>query len=321
MKIIRWGIIGCGNVTEIKSGPAYLKTDGFTIGAVMRRDAEKAADYAMRHGIPKFYTDADALINDPEIDAVYIATPPDTHTYYGLKVAEAGKPCCIEKPMTPTYVEGVMLHEAFAQKRLPLFIAYYRRSLPRFIKVKNWLDDGRIGAVRQIRWNLSKPASAVDLSKAYNWRTDAKIAPGGYFDDLASHGMDLFVYLLGSIRNVSGISSNQQGLYDAKDTVAACWQHESGVTGAGNWNFGCATREDHVEIFGSKGKITFSVFEEEPIRLIETCGTTELFVPHPENIQLHHVENMREHLLGNKEHPSTGTTGLHTGWILEQIIS
>ncbi len=298
-----------------------MKTEGFTIGAVMRRDAEKAADYAQRHGILKFYTDADALINDPDIDAVYIATPPDTHTYFGLKVAAAGKPCCIEKPMTTTHLEGVALYEAFAKKDLPLFVAYYRRSLPRFLQVKQWLDNGLIGEARQLRWNLSKPASELDLSKKYNWRTDAKIAPGGYFDDLASHGMDLFVYLFGNVREVSGISSNQQGLYDAKDTVAACWQHESGVTGTGNWNFGCHTREDHVEIFGSKGKITFSVFEEEPIRLITGSGTTELFIPHPENIQLHHVENMREHLLGNKKHPSTGETGLHTGWILDRIIA
>src|SRR6187402_652554 len=100
-KNLRWGIIGCGSVTELKSGPAYQKTAGFSIEAVMRRDPEKVADYAKRHGIQKFYTDADALINDPEIDAVYIATPPDTHKYYGLKVAAAGKPCCIEKPMAP----------------------------------------------------------------------------------------------------------------------------------------------------------------------------------------------------------------------------
>ena len=102
-KVIRWGIIGCGNVTEVKSGPAYQKTEGFTIEAVMRRDAAKAADYAKRHGIAKHYSNADDLINDPEIDAIYIATPPDTHKYYGLKVAASGKPCCIEKPLAPNY--------------------------------------------------------------------------------------------------------------------------------------------------------------------------------------------------------------------------
>lgn len=120
-KLIRWGIIGCGNVTEVKSGPAYQKTEGFEVVAVMRRDAAKAEDYAKRHGISKYYTNADDLINDPKIDAVYIATPPDVHKYYGLKVATAGKICCIEKPLAPNYQDSLTIAEAFATKKIPPF--------------------------------------------------------------------------------------------------------------------------------------------------------------------------------------------------------
>jgi 1,5-anhydro-D-fructose reductase (1,5-anhydro-D-mannitol-forming) len=319
-KTIRWGIIGCGAVTEVKSGPAYQKTEGFTIEAVMRRDADKAADYAKRHGINKYYTDADALINDPEIDAIYIATPPDTHKYYGIKVAEAGKPCCIEKPLAPNYQDSLAIYEAFTNKKLPLFVAYYRRSLPRFEQIKTWLDTGAIGTVRHIRWHLSKPATPQDLSGNYNWRTDAAIATGGYFDDLASHGLDLFIHLLGNIKEVSGIGLNQQGLYSAKDSATACWLHESGITGTGSWNFGCYEREDKVEIFGSKGKITFSVFDNDPIVLSNEEGRTALNIKHPENIQLYHAQNMREHLLGNSVHPSNGLTASHTSWVMDSII-
>ena len=128
--LIKWGIIGCGNVTEIKSGPAYQKVPGFALHAVMRRDAALAQDYARRHHVPRFYGNADALINDPEIDAIYIATPPDSHHEYALKVAKAGKPCCIEKPMAPNYQECVEIEQAFRSKNIPLFVAYYRRSLP-----------------------------------------------------------------------------------------------------------------------------------------------------------------------------------------------
>jgi 1,5-anhydro-D-fructose reductase (1,5-anhydro-D-mannitol-forming) len=131
--IIRWGILGCSNVTEIKSGPAFQKTAGFKIEAVMRRDAAKAADYAKRHRINKYYTDADDLINDPKIDAIYIATPPDTHKYYGLKVALAGKICCIEKPLSPSYQDSLAISHSFKEKNIPLFVSYYRRSLPRFL--------------------------------------------------------------------------------------------------------------------------------------------------------------------------------------------
>ena len=319
-KVIRWGIIGCGNVTEVKSGPAYQKTEGFVIEAVMRRDAAKAADYAKRHGIAKHYSNADNLINDPEIDAIYIATPPDTHKYYGLKVAASGKPCCIEKPLAPNYQDCLAITEAFEQKNIPLFVAYYRRSLPRFQQVKTWIDTNQIGEVRHIRWHLSKPTSNQDLSGDYNWRTDATIATGGYFDDLASHGLDLFIYLLGNIKDVNGISTNQQGLYSAKDAVSACWLHESGITGTGSWNFGSSMREDKVEIYGSKGKITFSVFENDPLILTNDIEQKIINIEHPENIQLYHVQLIREHLLGNTTHPSTGITGAHTNWVMDKII-
>jgi len=320
IKVIRWGILGCGDVTELKSGPAYQKTAGFKIQAVMRRDAIKAADYAKRHNIDKFYSDADALINDPEIDAIYIATPPDTHHFYGLKVAAAGKICCIEKPLAPSYKESLEIYETFKAKNIPLFVAYYRRTLPRFEQIKTWLDDNKIGIVRSIRWNLTKTASPQDLSREYNWRTDAKVAPGGYFDDLASHGLDLFTFLLGDIKDVSGYSLNQQGLYSAKDAITACWLHESGITGNGNWNFGSNKREDSVEISGSKGKISFSVFENEPIKLINKEDEIELFIEHPENVQLHHVERIREQLLGNSSHPSNGLTASHTSWVMDNIL-
>ena len=318
--LIRWGILGCGNVTELKSGPAYQKTAGFKIVAVMRRDADKAADYAKRHNIAKYYSDANDLINDPEIDAIYIATPPDTHHFYGLKVALSGKICCIEKPLAPSYAASLEIHEAFKAKNIPLFTAYYRRTLPRFEQIKTWLDDNKIGEIRSIRWNLTKSASAQDLSGEYNWRTDAKVAPGGYFDDLASHGLDLFTHLLGNIKEVSGYSLNQQGLYSAQDAITACWLHESGITGNGNWNFGSSKREDFVEIAGSKGKITFSIFENNPIVLFNEDGETELYIEHPENVQLHHVGRIREHLLGNSTHPSNGLTASHTSWVMDKIL-
>ena len=317
---MRWGIIGCGDVTEVKSGPPYYKVDGFELFAVMRRDEEKAADYAKRHHVNKYYTNADALINDPEIDAVYIATPPDSHKKYGLKVSKAGKPCCIEKPLSPSYADSLKIYQAFESSKTPLFVAYYRRSLPRFIKVKEWIDTGLIGEIRHINWHLSKPASELDLSKKYNWRTDEKVALGGYFDDLASHGLDLFTFLLGNIAQAKGISLNQQGLYTAKDAITACWVHNNGITGAGSWNFGCNTREDTVQIYGSKGNIVFSVFDENPIQLISEGEHKTLTIKHPENIQFYHVQNMRDFFFEGKNHPSTGKSGLHTSWVMDKIL-
>ena len=319
-KPLRWGVIGCGAVTEKKSVPAYKNTSGFRVDMVMRRDAQKAKDYAKRHHIPKWTTNADEVINNPNIDAVYIATPPDTHKFYALKVAAVGKPCCIEKPMTPTYEDSLAIYEAFQVKNIPLFVAYYRRSLPRFLKIKQWLDDGQIGKVRHIHWQKTKPPNKVDLSKKYNWRTDATIARGGYFDDLASHGLDLFAFLLGDIVDANGFGTNQLDLYSAFDAVTANWIHESGITGAGSWNFGTYHRTDKVEILGSEGSIRFAVLDEAPIELENASGYQTLEIGQPEHIQEFHVENIKQHLLDNAAHPSTRETGLHTAWVMEKIL-
>lgn len=319
---MRWGIVGAGDVTEVKSGPAYQLTEGFELAAVMRRDEAKLRDYAVRHGVQKTYTDADALINDPDIDAVYIATPPDTHRHFALKVAAAGKPCCVEKPLAPSYADSRAIYQAFASRDLPLFSAYYRRSMPRFTRVAQWLNEGEIGDVRHLNRQLSKPPSPQDLADEPNWRTDPKIAPGGYFDDLASHDLDLFTFLLGDVTTAHGISLNQQKLYGAKDAFSACWQHQSGVTGAGYWNFGCAQHQDRVTILGSEGTIEFSVFEDEPLVLTRRGHERlEEMIEHSRHVHLYHVENMRRQLIdGDFNHPSTGKTALHTSWVMDRIL-
>lgn len=318
---IRWGIIGCGNVTEVKSGPAYQKINGFTLSAVMRRNAALAEDYAKRHSVEKFYSNADELINDESIDAIYIATPPDSHKLYGLKVAAAGKVCCIEKPLAPSLADSEAILSAFNQAQVPLFVAYYRRTLPRFIKVKALLEQGNIGEVRHITWLLNKSTSQEDLSQDYNWRTDKKVAIGGYFDDLASHGLDLISHLLGDFKTVKGLGVNQQGLYTALDSVSACWQHKNNITGAASWNFGTFEENDTVTIFGSKGKISFSVFDDSPVEITSSEGKQTYVIEHPENVQLHHVQSMANHLLNDEQHPSTGASAVHTSWVMDQILS
>lgn len=181
MNLVRWGMIGCGSVAERKSAPAFYKAPGSALVAVMGRRLEAVTDYAARHGIARVYTDAQALINDPEVDAVYIATPPDSHHAYALQVAAAGKHCCVEKPMALNAGQSREMQQVFADAGLHLFVSYYRRSLPRFRQVRQWLEEGRIGEVRHLSWTLTKTPSAADLAGANNWRTDPAIAGGGYF--------------------------------------------------------------------------------------------------------------------------------------------
>ncbi|WP_010521539.1 Gfo/Idh/MocA family protein [Aquimarina agarivorans] len=320
-KVYKWGIIGCGDVTEVKSGPAYQKVASFELHAVMRRNVEKAEDYAKRHNVPKFYGNADDLINDSEIDAVYIATPPDSHLEYALKVANVGKICCIEKPMAPDYASCKKIVDTFTKLDVPLFVAYYRRSLPRFLKIKTLIDENAIGKIRHINWTYTRPPKTADLNDAYDWRTDVSIAYGGYFNDLASHGLDLFIYLLGDVIEAKGIAINQQNLYSSKDAVVGNWLHQSGITGSGSWNFGTDIVQDAVDIIGEKGKISFSVFKHHPIVLHKDDKQQTFEIGHPENIQLYHVKNMEKFLVHGTVHPSTGETGAHTTWVMDKILN
>ena len=198
MESINWGIIGCGDVTEVKSGPALQKAERSSLVAVMRRNSQLAADYAKRHQVPRWYDDAQQLIDDPEVNAIYVATPPSTHKEYALKALAAGKPVYVEKPMGISHAECLeMLREA-EQSNLPLFVAYYRRAMERFLKIKDLIESGAIGEVRLVIIVFQRPLIAKDSDPATRgWRLDSKISGGGYFVDLASHMFDLLDFFLG----------------------------------------------------------------------------------------------------------------------------
>ena len=180
MGVIRWGILGCGDVTEVKSGPGFYKCRGSELVAVMRRDGGKAADYAKRHGVRRWYDNGDALIADPEVDAVYVATPPGTHEFYAMKVLAAGKPCYVEKPMSRNGAEGERMVEGFKKAGVPLFVAYYRRALPRFLKVKELIESGALGRVQRVSWEYADMKGAK-RAEVVPWRVQAEHSGGGCF--------------------------------------------------------------------------------------------------------------------------------------------
>ncbi len=239
MQTVRWGIIGCGDVTEVKSGPGFQKAEGSQLVAVMRRNGALAADYAQRHGVPKWYDDADALIADSEVDAIYIATPPSTHKDYVLRCAAAGKPVLVEKPMAMNHAECLAMNAACQAASVPLFVAYYRRALPRYLKIKSLVDSGAIGEVRMVSTRFHRPPLEKDINPdsapEQFWRIDPALAGGGHFVDMAGHALDFLDYVLGPITQASGFAGNLGGLYAAEDIVSGSFRFASGVQGTGQW--------------------------------------------------------------------------------------
>ena len=320
MDDIRWGIIGCGDVTEVKSGPAFNRVAHSSLVAVMRRDAEKARDYARRHNVPRWYADADRLIFDPDVNAIYIATPPNVHAEYAIRAAQAGKPVYVEKPMARTAEECLAMINACQRAGVPLFVAYYRRCLPAFVKVKELVDSGVIGQVRVVNLRLFQ-AAPVD-SKELPWRVQPEIAGGGLFYDLGSHQFDYLDYLLGPVISTTGQSANQAGLYPAEDAVVASWRHASGVLGSGSWCFSAAPeqKQDQVEILGSQGRISFATFDNQPVCLETAAGREEFTFPRIDPIQQPLIETVVAELRGEGLCPSSGLSAARTNWVLESIL-
>ena len=320
MKIIRWGIIGCGDVTEVKSGPGFQKADHSQLVAVMRRNGHLARDYAERHNVPRWYDDASALVHDPEVDAVYIATPPSSHKQYAIMTAEAGKPVYVEKPMALNFAECREMIETCRRAAVPLLVAYYRRALPRFLKIKELIDAGAIGEIRFVNVTLYQPTAPEDLSSELAWRVVPEIAGGGRFVDLAAHTLDFLDYALGPIVEVRGLASTQAGKYRVEDIVTSTFRFQSGAHGIGAWCFSAYDKRDVTEIVGSKGRISFSTFDAEPVKLITGDGAIDYAFDYPQHISQPLIQTVVNELIGLGRCPSTGESAARTSWVMDQML-
>ncbi len=323
MQQINWGIIGCGNVTELKSGPAFSKVDGSRVVAVMRRDAEKARDYARRHQVPAWYSQADDLIKDPDVNAVYIATPPSSHAEYAIRAMENGKAVYVEKPMASGYRECQQMQQVSQHTGLPLYVAYYRRFLPYFKHVRNILEQGKLGQLLYVQVDFHIPPRNEDYNAAeLPWRVIPEIAGAGYFYDLASHQIDLFDWLFGKVSEVTGNHYNRRGLYNAEDLVYARIVYETGLPLAGTWCFAAddSQNTDIIRIFGTTATLEFSTFAFTPVKLISKDGVSEDLPPNPENIQYWLIKNMVEELQGKRERNDNCDAAMRTNWIMDTIL-
>ncbi len=320
MRNIRWGIIGCGNVCEVKSGPAFSKIQGSTLQAVMRRDAAKAAEYAVRHNVPKFYTEAEQLIQDPEVDIVYIATPPGSHAEYALRVCQAGKPAYIEKPMARNTTECETMVSTFRKAGLPLFVAYYRRSLPRFQQVHDWLVEGAIGTLSHINYRYTSPQIIPSGFGVLPWRLDAEQSGGGLFLDLGCHTLDIFDHLFGPLENVVGDAVNLTKNGTVEEVVTMQFRLPGGGLGNASWNFAGSCREDIIEITGTRGRISLTCFGNEPVRLENIEGIQTVDRPNPPHIQQPLIQTIVNELNHQGVCPSTGISALRTTRVMDTVL-
>jgi predicted dehydrogenase len=323
MNTIHWGIIGCGDVTEVKSGPAFNKVPDSTLTAVMRRNATRAQDYARRHQVPVWYSDAHLLINDPRVNAIYVATPPSSHEEYALAALAAGKPVYLEKPMTLDAKQARSINEAVTRQGGKLVVAHYRREQPVFKKIKQLLDENAIGDVRLVKLDLFKPPlTAEELATPKTaWRVDRSIAGGGLFHDLAPHQIDLLYYFFGEVESSSGTALNQGRQYETDDMVAGTILFKNGVLFSGAWCFNVSPdlERDQCEIIGSKGKISFSVFDHQLVEITRQGKTETISFDKLAHVQQPMIERVVNYFLGRATNPCSAADGLTVMELLDSF--
>lgn len=325
MDKINWGIIGCGDVTEVKSGPAFNKVKNSSLAAVMRRDENKAKEYAQRHNVSKWYADAESLINDPHVNAIYVATPPSSHEEYTIAALNAGKPVYVEKPMAVSVEAAQRMMKAAQEKNAKLVVAHYRREQPMFKKIKQLLSENTIGDIRFAKLEFYKRSltkEELEIPKTA-WRIDAAIAGGGLFHDLAPHQLDLMYYFFGEADVVNGVTLNQQQLYNADDIVSGNIIFKNGVLFNGLWCFTVDENEekDSCEIIGSKGKIQFSVFGEPKIKMAVEGKKENFLFDTLQHVQQPMIEKVVDYFLGKGLNPCSAEEGVKVMEMMEKITA
>ena len=286
----------------------------------MRRDAAKAADYAVRHGAAEVLRRcAGRSSTMPMLTPSTSPRPPSSHCALALRVAAARKPCLVEKPMAMNVAECERMIEAFERAGVPLFVAHYRRAQPRFLRVRELVRDGAIGRPTSARVFHAEPRFAPDATR--RWRVDPAVAGGGLFFDVASHALDLLDFFLGPIVSAHGEARNTGGAYTAEDAVAACFAFESGVVGTGLWNFNASHKADGIVVSGTEGEIEVPVFSLGPI-VVRAEGRTETmaFDPLP-HVHQPFIQTVVDDLLGRGRCESTGRDGARTAWVMDQCVA
>ncbi len=311
-KTIRWGILGAGDVCEVKSGPAFQLAEHAELLAVMRRDSAKAEDFARRHGVKKWYDSVDELLSDPEIDAVYVATPPRYHLEHTRAALAAGKDVYLEKPMAMSAYECRLIIEAEAASNKKVAVAHYRRALPAFTRIRELIEDGTLGIVRLAELNFFLPQENTLIpDTGSNWRVDPAISGGGLFHDLSPHMFDLLLVYFGRPLAYQGFSLKQNRESSVDDFVQGTICFENNIVFRGCWCFTVAdaAASESLVITGTRAQVSCNFFGDK-MRLRTLEGEQILSFENPVNIQLPMIEQVSRYFLGEIPCPCPTTDGL-----------
>lgn len=255
MSNIRWGIVGCGDVVRRRVAAAIQADPNSTLLAACRRNEDELAAFCKQFNVEQSYTNAADLIDNHDIDAVYIATPVSDHVTQTLLAARAEKHVLVEKPMAISVEECDQMIDECDRRNVTLGVAYYRRFYPVVERIRAAIAGGEIGTPLACSVVTATPLDMQPGSDGY-WRADPQKSGGGSLMDVGSHRVDLLVDLFGKVRSVKAHCSSIDTSYKAENVAGATIQFQSGVLANLMCLFGTPVDPDEFTIIGTKGRIT-----------------------------------------------------------------
>ena len=321
MDNVCWGMVGCGVVTEKKSGPGLYKSRHSRLKAVYDLDYDRACDYARRHGVPVVYRTVEEMLADPEITAVYLPTPPRFHKEYALRCLEAGKIPYIEKPMALVHEECEEIIKKSREKDLPVYVAFYRRGMDKYLRIKELIDSGALGDIRFVRLCQFMRPEPADLDPAdLPWRLTPAATGGGKFVDMVTHVLDVLEFFFGGITEIQGTADNLGGLYQVEDTVSAVLRCESGVMVSGMWCY--VSDHDHEEmlIVGSKGHVSTTGLFYGPVKVCIDGGEEILDFPEPEHVAQPYIQLLVNEMTGRGKSPADLRSAANNVRVVDELL-
>ena len=270
--MLKWGVIGAGGFADRRVIPQIKEARGCVLEAVMVRDRKKAERLAEKHGARKSYNSVDGLLQDPDVDAVYICTPVYLHRKHTLKAVEAGKHVLCEKPMALNVEECEKMIKASQEAGVKLMVGFMMRFHPAHQKAKELIEKGVLGDIvlahiQNLLWY--PPAEGA-------WRQNPKLGGGGVLMDVGSHCIDLLCFLLGRVKEVAGIAKSVIFNYPVEDTSTFILKFTRGTRGVVENSFAIPYRENHLEIYGTRGTLLISrsigPFKDFQMKLITEEG-------------------------------------------------
>ncbi|MGH9821190.1 MAG: Gfo/Idh/MocA family protein [Pyrinomonadaceae bacterium] len=318
MTVLKWGLIGAGDIAQKRVAPALRDLASCELVSVSRSRSELAEAFAKGFGARKWFAEWSELVADDEIDAVYIATPVYLHAEQAIAAAAAGKHVLCEKPMALTVQECDKMIAACRANNVNLGIAYYRRFYPLLSRVKQIIGSGELGTLSVAQINAFEYFDP-SVENSRHWLLERKKGGGGPMMDFGCHRIEVLTNLFGAVRRVEAIISNEVLAREVEDTAAVLFQFESGVSANLIVTHAAIEPQDTLAVYGTKGSIQIPVLNQGRMTVRIGANEREEFHPPAGNVHEPLIEKFTQAVLRNAEPEVNGEIGRQVSAVIEEI--